>query len=269
MKTLLTRTNVAWLLTVAMVCGALLVIWMVATKDAPPSGAVLIQTRDSTASDLLSPATPTPAEQSEAQPTGAGLAGTSSGGLRGTSSGAALGAGSGSLNPEVTPTEARIWVYVSGAVAKPGVYNLPEGARVDAALSAAGGALPDADLDALNLAQRLLDEDHIAVPRKGEASASATDQPIQRPTRPPVSQQTGGQPRPTSAGLLDGKKLNINTATAAELEQLPGIGPALAQKILDDRQQNGPLSSTDDLTRIPGIKGGILSKIEPYIMVGP
>ncbi len=139
-----------------------------------------------------------------------------------------------------------IAVYVSGDVAKPGVYALPEGSRVNDAVAAAGGALPDADLEQINLAQKLADADHISVLKLGETA---------RPTTSAV-QTTGLSPTPQAGALpgagastkgTPGTKINLNTATAQALELVPGIGPVTAQRIITDREQNGPYTSVDNL----------------------
>jgi len=112
--------------------------------------------------------------------------------------------------PSSVSTSGEVGVYVVGAVMNPGVYFLPQGSRVADALEAAGGATEEADLVRVNLAKRVYDEERIYVPRLGEENL-----PL-----PPPSASSGGQA---------GQKININTATAAELETLPGIGPVLAE----------------------------------------
>ncbi|NLZ93553.1 MAG: ComEA family DNA-binding protein [Firmicutes bacterium] len=131
-----------------------------------------------------------------------------------------------------------IIVHVAGAVKKPGVYTLPEGARVFMALEAAGGVLADADKHALNLAEPLFDGRRIIVPYQGEEG-----------------EKTAGE----------SGKVNVNTATAAEFEQLPGIGPAKAAAIISYREENGPFQSVDDLTRVPGIGPGTLATMKDYL----
>ncbi len=146
--------------------------------------------------------------------------------------------------PPPPPTAAPLTVYVSGAVARPGVYTLPPGSRVRDAIEAAGGFTEEADPDHVNLAQPLADGEHIRVPtRKSEA-------------------QRGGQrtPTPTVAFPVD-----INTAPAAALEAIPGIGPAIAERIIANR----PYGSVDDLLRVRGIGPATLEKIRPYVTVGP
>lgn len=136
-------------------------------------------------------------------------------------------------------------VHVSGAVARPGVYELPTGARVIEAVEEAG-PLPEADLDALNLAAPLMDGQKIPVPRKGEAA------------RLPAA-AGGGSP----AGTL----ININTASAAELEALPGIGPSLAQRIVAYREEHGPFRTIEDIKNVSGIGEGRFAQIKDLITV--
>lgn len=116
-----------------------------------------------------------------------------------------------------------ITVYITGAVNQPGVYELDDGARAIDALAAAGGASPEADLEAVNLALRLHDEDQLSVPRLGGA--------------------TSGVAGVTSSGA----SVNLNSATAAELEALPGIGPTYAQRIVASRASAGPFAAPEDL----------------------
>ncbi len=128
----------------------------------------------------------------------------------------------------------KIFVHVGGAVRTPGLYGLAQGSRVDDAVRAAGGMLEDADLDALNLAARLKDGEKVLVPTEsGEAEA-----------------QEGSS---GAGGTAQGGLINLNTATVADLETLPGIGPALAQRILDYRERNGGFRSVEDLLEVSGI----------------
>jgi competence protein ComEA len=128
---------------------------------------------------------------------------------------------------EEEPVEAVLMVHVSGAVRKPGVYVLKQGSRVFEAVEAAGGVLPDGDAHALNLAEPLYDGRKISVPFGSDAEMAAN---------------TEG----------DGR-VNINTASAADLEKLPGIGPAKAAAIISYRGKNGPFNSVDQLCEVGGI----------------
>ena len=131
-------------------------------------------------------------------------------------------------------------VHVIGAVHTPGVVRLPTGSRVVDAIEAAGGVREDAQTDQLNLARPVTDGEQVRVPVTGEALEAA-------------SPADSGSATPT-AGATNGSGLvNINTASADDLEKLPGIGPALAERIISHRQANGPFASLDDLTDVPGI----------------
>lgn len=144
---------------------------------------------------------------------------------------------------EPIPTPGPLRVYVSGAVQHPDVYLLPPGSIVKDAILAAGGAITEADLVNINLAHSIADGEQVHVPRAGE----------QNPVRLPAVES------------LPGGKVNINTADAATLEALPGIGPELAQRILDYRQAHGPFARIEGLLDVPGIGPGILEKIQEEI----
>jgi competence protein ComEA len=131
------------------------------------------------------------------------------------------------------------------------VYALPAGARLADALAAAGGAGPQADLETINLARRLQDEEHVHIPRRGET-------PRPEPTPLPV----GATPSAPSGG-----KVNINTAGLAELDSLPGIGPGYAQRIIEYRQAHGPFSSIEELQNVPGIGPATFARIRDLITV--
>lgn len=139
------------------------------------------------------------------------------------------------------PTRRALVVHVVGAVRRPGLYRLREGARVADAVSRAGGATGRAELAALNLAAPLVDGIQILVPRRVAGSQAL--------------EATGGDPSADvaagTAGL--GRKLSLFSATADQLDELPGVGPITAQKILDYRAEHGPFRSVDDLDAVPGI----------------
>jgi competence protein ComEA len=161
----------------------------------------------------------------------------------------------GTLDPEVSPaspspTPSPLRVYISGAVASADVYQLPPGSIVKDALLAAGGAAADADLDRINLAAQVTDGQHVYVPHAGEAV------PVVAPPGQPVPGSTAGG----AAG-----RLNINTATAEELETLPGIGPSLAARIVAHREARGPFSVPEDITQVSGIGPATFEKIRELI----
>lgn len=145
-----------------------------------------------------------------------------------------------------------IVVHVAGAVQRPGVHLLPATARVAEAVDAAGGATATGDLDGLNLAAPLVDGERVYVPEIGEVD------PASVPSRGAPADPAGGVP--VVAGPLD-----LNSATAAELEALPGVGPATAAAIVDDRDRNGPFASVDDLDRVPGIGPAKLAALRELV----
>ena len=160
------------------------------------------------------------------------------------------------LHPSATP--AGLVIEVSGAVINPGLFHLADGARVDDAIRAAGGPSADADLARLNLARRVSDGELLLVPAVGEAT--------QAPAATAGSRAATGTrvPRPTPTPALN---VNINTASADELNQLPGIGPALAQRIIDYRQANGPYQKIEDIIKVKGIGPAEFSAIKNRIVV--
>jgi len=155
--------------------------------------------------------------------------------------------------PLPTPTPRPLRVYVSGAVAHPDVYELPSDSIVKDAIEAAGGPTSEADLNYVNLARRVHDEEQIYVPQKGEES-------------PPVSPPSGSPSLPSPSSQGD-SKVNINTATAQELSTLPGIGPTKAQSIIDYRTTNGPFQSIEDIKNVRGIGDATFEKLKDKITV--
>lgn len=143
-------------------------------------------------------------------------------------------------------------VHVVGAVMRPGVYELPAGSRVRDAVAAAGGMLGSAAPDAINQARLVADGEQLRVPTQEEASAGIA---------------LGG----AAAGAVGGDaggKVNINTADAAALDTLPGVGPATAKKIVDDRAANGPFRTVEDLMRISGIGPKRLEQLRDLVTTG-
>jgi competence protein ComEA len=151
---------------------------------------------------------------------------------------------------QLTPTPAPLRVYVSGAVQSPDVYVLPPGSIVKDALAAAGGATDDADLARINLAILVQDQQQIHVPREGEA-----DPPVPPPGRS------------SSADLSTPDKIDLNTASAAELDALPGIGPAIAQRIVDYREANGRFAAIEDIVNVKGIGPATFEQLKDLIVV--
>ena len=165
-------------------------------------------------------------------------------------------AASPAMNPTTGPaagpgglstTSGSVVVHVTGAVSRPGVVTLPPGSRVTDAINAVGGASAEADTQQLNLARVLSDGEQIRVPRIGEVLPDPAPQPGGN-TAPGARTAPGKSGDGGASGTV-----NINTASASELEKLPGIGPALAQRIVEYRDSHGPFASVDSLTDVPGI----------------
>jgi competence protein ComEA len=143
-------------------------------------------------------------------------------------------------------SEERLVVHVAGAVRRPGVYLLVPGARVADAVEEAGGALRKAALDALNLAQPLVDGQQVLVPRREVASAVPAE-------------AVGTQAAPSAP-------VSLSTASLEELDTLPGVGPVTAQKILDYRAEHGSFASIEELDAIPGIGPARLEQLRELVV---
>lgn len=164
--------------------------------------------------------------------------------------------GGASTAPAVTPLQAPahparaaaklLVIDVAGAVRRPGLYRLRSGSRIDDAIAAAGGVTAKAQLDAVNLAAPIADGEQIVVPGRGAGGAPAAT--------------------PPAAGSAPSAPLDLNTATADQLDALPGIGPVTAQKILDYRQQHGAFHSIDELQGVPGIGPAHMAQLKGLVI---
>lgn len=176
----------------------------------------------------------------------------------------AAGAPPGSLPTGSLPTGSLVVVHVVGAVAAPGLVTMPAGARVGDALAAAGGAGTDADLARVNLARLLVDGEQVVVPRPGEEVAAAPAAPAGA-AAPATAGATGaaaGGGGATATGPLD-----LNTATLEQLDALPGIGPVLAQRVLDFRTEHGSFTAVDELREVSGIGEAVMADLAPLVRV--
>jgi competence protein ComEA len=150
-------------------------------------------------------------------------------------------------------------VHVAGAVTHPGVVELRPGARVIDAVEAVGGALADGDLDRLNLAAKVTDGERVYVAKIGQA-----DPGVLGGDAGGTSAAPGGSP---SGGGATGAKVDLNTATQAQLEELPGIGPTYAQAIIAERERRGGFTSVNDLRSVRGIGEKRFAELAPLVTV--
>jgi competence protein ComEA len=159
--------------------------------------------------------------------------------------------------PSESPPAGIVIIHVAGAVAVPGIVQLPAGSRVHEAVAAAGGGTPFADLNRLNLAAVLTDGQKLYVPQAGEEiPAGSSGSPGD------VGEGTGG--RGTASA---GEKVNLNTAGIEELDALPKVGPVLAQRIVDWRKEHGPFQSVEELDAVDGVGPKMLETLLPLVGV--
>lgn len=160
-------------------------------------------------------------------------------------------------------------VQVSGAVLEPGIYDVPANCRVEEAIAAAGGLTENADSERVNLVRKVRDGMQIRVPVQKAARINSTQRKNTQ-AKLGLGESTSGKSGSDKAGLGRNNSMmqsvRINSASAGELQQLPGIGPALAQRIVETRNR-GRFTSADDLLRVPGIGKGKLAKLRAYVEV--
>lgn len=162
----------------------------------------------------------------------------------------AKGGGAGTPERPSTQPSETVFVHVAGEVEHPDVYELKAGSRAAAAIQAAGGLTPDANGAAVNLARVVTDGEQILVPNKEDPQ----QQPQSSASAPGCVKSEGGP-------------VNINTADATELDKLPGVGPSTADKIIAEREANGPFKNPDDLGRVSGIGPKRLETLKPLVCV--
>lgn len=178
----------------------------------------------------------------------------------GSSGGASGGAPGGPSAPLPSTPPVTVTVHVAGQVTSPGVYAVPAGGRVADAVVAAGGTSAEADLEQLNLAARVSDGERIFVPKKGQPVPAVVG------SVPPA----GGAGAGVGAGGPKGapaSPLDLNTATAEQLEALPGVGPATSKAILSYRANHGRFRSVTELLEVPGIGPAKLEALRPMVRV--
>jgi len=165
--------------------------------------------------------------------------------------------------PSPSPTPAPVRVYVTGAVVNSDVYFLSAGSIIKDAIAAAGGFTPEADREQINQALELQDQQQIHVPRQDEENAPPPVQGGLSQGEPGSNQGSGSsQAAPVAGGLI-----NINTATVEQLDSLPSIGPAIAQRIIDYRENVGGFKAVEQITEVSGIGDATLAKIKDLITV--
>lgn len=195
-----------------------------------------------------------------------GATGSSAAGDRGTGHTTGHGTAAPSTRPTGDPPggtgvvagQGQVVVDVVGRVATPGLVRLPAGSRVADAITAAGGPAGEADLQALNQARLLVDGEQIRVPSPGEVLASAGG--AAAPGQPGAVSGGVGGPSTFGGGLV-----SLNAADVAALDGLPGVGPVLAQRILDWRTQHGRFTSIDELGEVSGIGDKLLGQLRPLV----
>lgn len=161
---------------------------------------------------------------------------------------------------QAAPTKAPIAVHVIGAVPRPGLYEFSEGARVQDAIDAAGGLLSSANIESINLAALLEDGQQLNIPYKSGQEPEvdeneSLDLPGEEPTEEPSTSDT------------DAELININSASLEELDSLPGIGPTIAQRIIDYREENGGFGVIEDIMNVSGVGPSTYEQIKDLITV--
>ena len=169
------------------------------------------------------------------------------------------------------PTPLTVRIHVAGAVVRPGVYTVSYSARVVDAVTAAGGATSHADLERINLAQKIVDTEQVFVPFRSSRTTKVTVSPRLRPSRTTVPTSVPavpgavpiiGAPITTLSPLI-----NLNSATSDQLDTLPGVGPSTAKAIISYRNRKGPFGKVEDLLNVPGIGPAKVGAIRDQVTV--
>ena len=190
--------------------------------------------------------------------------------------GTARGGGGADGPAPTSPGGPDVLVHVAGAVRRPGVYRMAAGARIQDAVTQAGGPRRGADVHRLNLAAKVTDGQQLLIPRRGQVASPAAVGGASG-AAPAAATATGAGSAPGAGGAgtaasglapsAAGAPVDLNTATIAELETLDGVGPAIAQKIVDWREANGGFRSVDDLAQVSGIGPKKLEAMRPRVRV--
>jgi competence protein ComEA len=162
------------------------------------------------------------------------------------------------------PTPLTVRIHVAGAVVRPGVYSVSSSSRVVDAVTAAGGPTSRADLERINLAQTIVDTEQVFVPFRSSRTTKITVAPRLRPSRTtvPGALPIIGVPSTTVTPLI-----NLNSATAEQLDTLPGVGPSTAKAIISYRNRKGPFGKVEDLLNVPGIGPSKVAALREQVTV--
>jgi competence protein ComEA len=162
------------------------------------------------------------------------------------------------------PTPLTVRIHVAGAVVRPGVYSVSSSSRVVDAVTAAGGPTSRADLERINLAQTIVDTEQVFVPFRSSRTTKITVAPRLRPSRTtvPGALPIIGVPSTTATPLI-----NLNSATAEQLDTLPGVGPSTAKAIISYRNRKGPFGKVEDLLNVPGIGPSKVAALRDQVTV--
>ena len=169
------------------------------------------------------------------------------------------------------PTPLTVRIHVAGAVVRPGVYTVSSSARVVDAVTAAGGATSNADLERINLAQKIVDTEQVFVPFRSSRTTKVTVSPRLRPSRTTVPTSvpavTGAVPIIGAPITTLSPLINLNSATSDQLDTLPGVGPSTAKAIISYRTRKGPFGKVEDLLNVPGIGPAKVGAIRDQVTV--
>jgi len=175
------------------------------------------------------------------------------------------------VSSSTVPTPLTVRIHVAGAVVRPGVYIVSSSARVVDAVNAAGGATSRADLERINLAQTIIDTEQVFVPSRTSRVTKITVAPRLRPSRTtvPVVLPTvpGAVPSATPSATTTTPLINLNSATSAQLDTLPGVGPSTAKAIIGFRNRKGPFGKVEDLLNVPGIGPAKVAALRDQVTV--
>jgi len=195
-----------------------------------------------------------------------GVFGTRGGDIKFIEPGSSLDS-SADLTDELPAEPGKICVHIAGKVNKPGMYELEPGSRVMDAIEAAGGAAPNADLESINLAEKLADGQQVYIALKGQIPPPKTS--VVRGGRAQVQRtakaEEVGSSSPQKLTTPGQGTVSINAAGLEELQRLPGVGPATAQKIIDYRTEHGRFQSAEELEEVSGIGPKKLAKMRPFV----